>query len=57
MEGHEPRLTGVRVRHAPVAQGRVELRFEISATIVDEDGRTSVRFETYADEDGRIRVK
>jgi type VI secretion system lysozyme-like protein len=57
IERNEPRLTGVRVRHTPLQQGRTELRFEITGMIVDEQGRRSVRFETLADEDGRIRVR
>lgn len=57
IEKHEPRLTGVRVRHTPTRTGSFELRFEISGLVVDDDGRTTVRFETYADDDGKIFVK
>ncbi len=57
IEEHEPRLSNVRVRHAPGADRGMALRFEISGLVQDEDGRTTVRFETYADEDGRMRVK
>jgi type VI secretion system lysozyme-like protein len=57
IERNEPRLTGVRVRHSPLSRDGFDLRFEISGMIVDEDGRTSVRFETYADDQGRLRVK
>ena len=54
---HEPRLNNVRVRHAPGPDRGMALRFEISGIVEDEDNRTSVRFETYADEEGRMRVR
>jgi len=57
IERHEPRLSGVRVRHAPGRDNETELRFEISALVQDEEGRESVRFETVVDDQGRIRVK
>lgn len=57
IERHEPRLSNVRVRHAPGTDRTSSLRFEISGVIQDEDGRTNVRFETCADEEGRMRVK
>lgn len=57
IERHEPRLTAVRVRHSPDDRGGVMLRFEISGLIQDEDGRHSVRFETYADDNGRLSVR
>ena len=57
VERHEPRLSNVRVRHAPGADRDAALRFEISGIVQDEDGRTNVRFETYADDEGRMRVK
>jgi type VI secretion system protein len=53
----EPRLSNVRVRHAPGSESRFELRFEISGLIVDEEARTSVRFETYAGENGRMEIR
>ncbi|MBU0640343.1 MAG: type VI secretion system baseplate subunit TssE [Planctomycetes bacterium] len=57
IERYEPRLNNVRVRHAPHGDGGLELRFEISGFITDEDERTSVRFETYADDEGRLVVR
>jgi type VI secretion system lysozyme-like protein len=57
IELHEPRLSNVRVRHTPGNDRGMALRFEISGIVQDEEGRTSVRFETYADEEGRMRVK
>lgn len=56
IERHEPRLKNVRVRHSPHDE-TMELRFEISALIMDEDGRRTIRFETYADAEGRMKVK
>lgn len=57
IERHEPRLSNVRVRHAPGNDRGMALRFEVSGLIQDEDGRTPVRFETYADEEGRMSVR
>lgn len=57
IERHEPRLSNVRVKHVPSTDRGMELRFEISGIIQDEDGRQSVRFETYADEHGRLVVR
>jgi type VI secretion system lysozyme-like protein len=57
IELHEPRLHNVRVRHAPGADREMALRFEISALVQDEEAKTMVRFETYADEEGRMRVR
>ncbi|MFQ5806872.1 MAG: type VI secretion system baseplate subunit TssE [Phycisphaerae bacterium] len=57
IEQHEPRLSNVRVRHAPGSDRGMALRFEISALVQDEESRTPVRFETYADEEGRMRVR
>jgi len=57
IERHEPRLSNVRVRHAPGGDRGMALRFEISGVVQDEDGRTTVRFETYADDEGRMRVR
>ena len=56
IEKHEPRLLNVRVRHTPHRDDGLELRFEITGLIVDESRRTSVRFETYANEEGRVVV-
>ncbi len=57
IERHEPRLSAVRVRHAPDDRGGVMLRFEISGLIQDEDGKHTVRFETYADDQGRLKIR
>lgn len=57
IERFEPRLTQIRVRHAPSGGRDMSLRFEISGIIQDEDGRASVRFETFADDSGRMRLR
>ena len=57
IEKHEPRLSNVRVRHNPHSDSGFELRFEISGLIIDEDEHISVRFETYADDEGRLIVR
>jgi type VI secretion system lysozyme-like protein len=56
IERNEPRLKQVRVRHV-ADEGQLGLRFEISGMIEEEDGRRAVRFETVADDTGRIRVR
>jgi len=57
IERHEPRLSNVRVRHAPGNDRGMALRFEISGIVQDEDTRTNVRFETLVDDDGRMQVR
>lgn len=57
IEKHEPRLSAVRVRHSPTTERGFDLRFEISGLIQAEDGRRTIRFETYADDEGRLRVR
>lgn len=57
IERHEPRVSNVRVRHVFDESGQVSLRFEISGIVKDEEGRMQIRFETYADEDGRMQVR
>ena len=57
IERHEPRLSNVRVRHSPGDGRGMSLRFEISGLVKDEDNRMNVRFETYADDEGRMRVR
>ncbi|MFO0840747.1 MAG: type VI secretion system baseplate subunit TssE [Phycisphaerae bacterium] len=57
IERHEPRLKNVRVRHSPGPESRFELRFEISGMVIDEDQKMQVRFETVADDEGRMLVR
>lgn len=57
VEEHEPRLSNVRVRFSPDVTGTMALRFEISGLVTDEEGNRSVRFETYADDSGRMKIK
>lgn len=57
IERNEPRLRNIRVRHNPTDDHGFELRFEIYGVIDDEQERIPVRFETYADEDGRVIVR
>jgi type VI secretion system lysozyme-like protein len=57
IERNEPRLVNIRVRHTPHAEHGLELRFEISGLVMDEQERTAMRFETYADEEGRLIVR
>lgn len=57
IERNEPRLRSVRVRHSPGDGSGMQVRFEISGLIMDEDERTAVRFETYADDSGRLVVR
>ncbi len=57
VERHEPRLKNVRVRHSPGPESRFELRFEISGVVQSDDEKLSVRFETVADDEGRMFVR
>jgi type VI secretion system lysozyme-like protein len=57
IEKNEPRLTAVRVRHSPTSERGFDLRFEVSGLIQDEDGRRTIRFETFADDEGRLKVR
>lgn len=57
IERHEPRLHNVRVRHRPHRDDGLELRFVISGVIEGDGDRSSVRFETYADDEGRLVVR
>lgn len=57
IEKYEPRLKNVRVTHAPKRSDGMELRFDIAGLVIDEDGRTTIRFQTFADEDGRLVIK
>lgn len=57
LERYEPRLKNLRVRHMPTRDDGLELRFEISGVIQDDEDRTSVRFVTFADTEGRLRVQ
>ena len=57
IEKNEPRLTGVRVRHVQSEERKYELRFEISGQMILSDGKQPVRFETLADDDGRMQLK
>jgi type VI secretion system lysozyme-like protein len=57
IEHCEPRLKSVRVRHVPGPENRLQLRFEISGLITDDENRTSVRFETTLSDDGRMQIK
>ena len=57
LERCEPRLKNVRVQHVPSRDNRMELRFQISGLIMDEDERTSVRFETCLTDDGKMEIR
>ncbi|MBI5865749.1 MAG: type VI secretion system baseplate subunit TssE [Planctomycetes bacterium] len=57
IERNEPRLTAVRVKHAPQQDRGMDLRFEISGIILTDDGKTAIRFETFADDEGRLLVR
>ncbi len=57
IERNEPRLRSLRVRHAPQKENQMELRFEVSGLIVDDHDRTSVRFETFVDDSGKMQIR
>ena len=57
IERSEPRLKQVRVKHVADDSQQLGLRFEISGVIEEDDGRRMVRFETVADDSGRVQVR
>jgi type VI secretion system protein len=56
IETYEPRLASVRVTHLPTQAPELAMRFEIAASLVDDDGDGNVRFETCVDGARGIRV-
>lgn len=52
---YEPRLASVRVRHVPTED--LTLRFEITAQLVGQTGKSPVAFETTVDAARRVSVR
>lgn len=52
---YEPRLANVRVRHIPAED--LTLRFEITAQLVGQTGKSPVAFETTVDAARRVNVR
>jgi len=46
IEAYEPRLTNVRINFVPNPSHDLVVRFEVTATVVDNTRRLPVRFET-----------
>jgi len=46
IERYEPRLTNVRVDYVPSGRLDLVVRFEVTATVLDDTRRVPVRFET-----------
>ncbi len=55
IEAYEPRLTGVRVNFIP--NDDLIIRFEIAASLVTENGKTPMKFETTMEMSRKISVK
>lgn len=54
---HEPRLKNVVIRHVPNEDSSLTLRFEITGTILNGDGKAAVKFETTIDDRRAVRVR
>jgi type VI secretion system protein len=57
IQNHEPRLTNVSVKHIPGDNTDLTLRFEVTAQIVREGGKSPVKFETELEPSRRIRIR
>jgi type VI secretion system protein len=57
IEAFEPRLSEVRVRHAPEEAAPPLMAFHVSAALKLGDGKEPVRFETLLGDDRRLRVR
>jgi type VI secretion system protein len=57
IEKYEPRLSGVRVRHAPLEDEVFSLHFEVTAVLVPSSSRKPVQFETRVDNNGEVTVR
>jgi type VI secretion system protein len=60
IEKYEPRLAGVAVRLMETGDTEAKIfrvTFQVTGTIVDEDRRTPVRFNTTVTDTGRARVE
>ncbi len=57
IQKYEPRLNAVRVRLFPQDEDLLSLRFQIVATIVTEDQKEPVLFESVVNSEGKISIK
>lgn len=57
IEQYEPRLKKVRIKYIPDEENPINLRFEITAQLVTDEGDASLWFETFLDTAGRISVR
>ncbi len=57
IETYEPRLTNVRITHMASEGGDLIVRFDVSAQLVGESGKSPVKFETTFDVSRKITVR
>ena len=57
IEKFEPRLSRVRVNYVVDEENPLNLRYEINAQLVLDDGKTNVWFETTLDSSGKVAVR
>jgi type VI secretion system protein len=55
IQTYEPRLANVRIRHIPAED--MTLRFEITAQLTGQTGKSAVSFETSVDAARRVSVR
>ena len=56
IQRYEPRLKSVRVRLLPNEEDILTLRFQVSARLANQSGRTPVILESQVDQDGKVSV-
>lgn len=57
IQKYEPRLNAIRARLIPQDEDLLSLRFQIVATLVIENQKEPVLFESVVDADGKITIK
>ncbi|MDH5692166.1 MAG: type VI secretion system baseplate subunit TssE [Gammaproteobacteria bacterium] len=57
IEKYEPRLSRVKVNYVQDEDNPLNLRYEITAQLVLDDGKSDIWFETTLDSSGQVRVR
>jgi type VI secretion system protein len=57
IETYEPRLTNVRINHVASDTGDLMVRFDVTAQLVGDSGRSPVKFETTFDVSRKLTVR
>jgi type VI secretion system protein len=57
IEAYEPRLANVRITHVASQTGDLIVRFDVTAQLVGDNGRSPVKFETTFDVSRKLTVR